>query len=118
MKLSIFSRLIFGYLVVFLLILTVSVYMMYRLVQFENITHSILDVDHRMEELGKKLADSLLSQLRYEKKFMVVRDEALYEQFLLARDDFQRYLEEVAPFTDTGSQKELLNSIKAHHLSY
>ena len=118
MKLSIFSRLIYGYLVVFLLILAVSVYMMYRLVQFENITHSILDVDHRMEDLGKKLADSLLSQLRYEKKFMVARDEALYEQFLLARDEFQRYLEEVAPFADTGSQKELLNSIKAHHLSY
>src|SRR5512143_2011055 len=102
MKLTIFSRLIYGYLVVFLLILAVSVYMMYRLVQFENITHSILDVDHRMEDLGKKLSDSLLSQMRYEKKYVVVRDEAIYEEFLLARDEFQKYLEEVLPFTDTG----------------
>lgn len=118
MKLSIFSRLICGYLVVFLMILTVSVYMVYRLVQFENITHSILDVDHRMEDLGKKLTDSLLSQLRYEKKYMVVRDEALYGQFLLARDDFQKYLDEVISFADTVPQRELLNRVRTYHQAY
>ena len=68
MKLTIFARLIYGYLVIFLLILAVSVYMIYQLAQFENITHSILEVDHRMEDLGKKLTDSLLSQMRFEKK--------------------------------------------------
>jgi two-component system sensor histidine kinase GlrK len=118
MRFTIFSRLICGYLVVFLLILGVSVYMIYQLAQFENITHSILEVDHRMEDGGKKLTDSLLSQLRFEKKFMVVRDEALYEQFILARDDFQRYLEEVMSFADTALQKELLNSVKVRHKTY
>ena len=118
MKLTIFARLICGYLVVFLLILAVSVYMNYQLAQFENITHSILEVDYRMQDGGKKLTDSLLSQLRFEKKFMVSRDEALYEQFVLARDDFQRYLEEVITFADTPLQKELLDSVKARHKAY
>ena len=118
MKLTIFARLIYGYLVIFLLILAVSVYMAYQLAQFENITHSILEVDHRMEDLGKKLTDSLLSQMRFEKKFMVVRDEELYEQFQLARDDFQKYLAEVMFFADTDFQKELLSNVKARHKNY
>ncbi|NWF55106.1 MAG: HAMP domain-containing protein, partial [Syntrophaceae bacterium] len=118
MRLTIFSRLIYGYLVVFLLIFAVSVYMIYQLAQFETITHSILEVDHRMEDGGKKLTDSLLSQMRFEKKFMVVRDEALYEQFLLARDDFQKYLEEVMRFADTPLQKELLGTVKVRHQAY
>jgi len=118
MKLTIFARLIYGYLVIFLLILAVSVYMVYQLAQFENITHSILQVDHRIVDLGKKMTDSLLSQMRFEKKFMVFRDEELYEQFQLARDDFQKYLAEVMSFADTDFQKELLNNVKARHKSY
>jgi two-component system sensor histidine kinase GlrK len=118
MRFTIFARLIYGYLVIFLLILAVSVYMIYQLAQFEDITHSILEVDHRMEDLGKKLTDSLLSQIRFEKKFMVVRDEELYQQFQLARDDFQKYLKEVMYFADTDFQKELLNSVGARHNTY
>ncbi len=118
MRFTIFARLIYGYLVIFLLILAVSVYMIYQLAQFEDITHSVLEVDHRMEDLGKKLTDSLLSQMRFEKKFMVVRDEDLYEQFQLARDDFQKYLKEVIYFADTDFQKELLSSVGARHKTY
>jgi two-component system sensor histidine kinase GlrK len=118
MKLTIFARLIYGYLVIFLLILAVSVYMIYQLAQFENITHSILEVDHRIVDLGKKMTDSLLSQMRFEKKFMVVRDEELYDQFRLARDDFQKYLTEVMYFADTDFQKELLSNVKTRHKNY
>jgi len=118
MKLTIFSRLILGYLLVALLVLAVSIYMIFRLVQFESITHSILEVDHRMEDLEKKLTDSLLSQMRYEKKYMVIRDEALYGQFLLAREDFKKYLEEVLKITDSSSPGDLLNTLMASYQRY
>lgn len=118
MRVTIFARLIYGYLVIFLLISAVSVYMIYQLAQFEDITYSILEVDHRMEDGGKKLTDSLLSQMRFEKKFMVSRDEALYEQFLLARDDFQKLLAEVLASAETAFQKELLSSVEARHKIY
>ena len=118
MKLTIFSRLILGYLVVALLVLAVSIYMIFRLVQFESITHSILEVDHRMEDLEKKLTDSLLSQMRYEKKYMVIRDEALYGQFLLAREDFKKYLGEVLKITDSSSPGDLLNTLMASYQRY
>jgi CHASE3 domain sensor protein len=68
MTMTIFSRLIFGYLLIFLLVSGVGVYMVYELMQFNTITQSILNVDQRMEDLIKRLTDSLLSQMRYEKK--------------------------------------------------
>jgi len=83
MRLTIFSRLIFGYLLIFILVSAVSVSMVYQLMHFNTITQSILNVDHRMEDLIKKLTDSLLSQMRYEKKYLILWDEALYSQFLL-----------------------------------
>jgi len=118
MKLTIFSRLILGYLLIVLLVLAVSIYMIFRLVEFESTTHSILEVDHRMEDLEKKLTDSLLSQMRYEKKYMVTRDSALYGQFLAARDEFNGYLEEVMKVADASSPEDLLNKLKAHHQTY
>ena len=118
MKFTIFSRLIFGYLLVISLVLGVSIYMIIRLVQVESITHSILGVDHQMEGLEKKLTDSLLSQMRYEKKYMVTQDEALFKQFLLARDDFYRDTEAVLKIADPASSSDLLDSLKAHHQRY
>ncbi len=100
------------------MVLAVSIYMIFRLVQFESITHSILEVDHRMEDLEKKLTDSLLSQMRYEKKYMVTRDEALYGQFLLAREDFKKYLEAVLKITDPSTPGDLLNNLMVSYRRY
>lgn len=118
MRFTIFSRLISGYFLVILLLLAVSSYMIVRLVQVESISHSIMAVDHRVEELDKKLTDSLLSQMRYEKKYMVTRDAALYAQFLLARDDFNSRLEELSKISDSSSPPDLLQNLQASHQKY
>ncbi len=115
---TIFYRLIVGYLLIVLLILAVSIYMLFQLLQFESVTHSILEVDHRMEALDKKLTDSLLSQMRYEKKYMVTRDEALYDQFLLAKSDFNKFMAEISGVADNAFQKSLLLRIKNSYQTY
>jgi two-component system sensor histidine kinase GlrK len=118
MKLTIFSRLVLGYLLIVFLVLGVSVYMIFQLVQFETITHSILEVDHRIEDLEKKLTDSLLSQMGFEKKYVVIKDEALYVQFLLAREDFKKYLEEVLIIAGGSPLRDLLTGLKASFQEY
>jgi len=118
MRLTIFSRLIFGYLLVVLLVLAVSGYMIFQLFQFETITRSILNVDHRMEDLAKKLTDSLLSQMRYEKKYLIIKDEALYTQFLLAKENFIKYLAEIGQITDSFPPKGILDHIGADYKVY
>lgn len=94
MKFTLFSRLTLNYLFVFLLVLGGGVYMVYQLGQMEEITHTILNVDRRLVEVEKGLTDSLLSQVRFEKKFMLLRDEALFSQFLLAAQEFEGLMKE------------------------
>ncbi|MEW6001258.1 MAG: ATP-binding protein [Nitrospirota bacterium] len=118
MRLNIFSRLIIGYLTIFILVAAVSVYAFLQLQQFETVTHQILNVDNRIVDYEKKLTDSLLSQMRYERKYIIVKDDTLYDQFLLAKVDFIQYLEKAMLLLDTPQKRDLLKRVKANYERY
>lgn len=118
MKWTIFSRLVFGYLLIAFFVLAMSGYAIFELRQLEKLTHSILHSDNRVLDLEKKMTDSMLSMMRYEKKFIITKDRALYQQFLLARDDFQKYGEDAKNATGTPAQRELLEGITAKKNKY
>jgi len=117
-RLTIFSRLFLGYLLILILLLATTIYAIFQLHRFDTVTHSILESDNRVVDYEKKLSDALLSQMRYERKYTIVRDPALYNQFLLASDDFRQSLNHVRPFAELPSQKEGWNRIKAYHDRY
>ncbi|KPK02108.1 MAG: hypothetical protein AMK71_03360, partial [Nitrospira bacterium SG8_35_4] len=77
MRLTIFSRLVVGYLAIFILAMAVIIYAIAQLRQLEYITHSILSVDIGVLTYDQKLTDILLSLIRYEKKFIVDNDVEL-----------------------------------------
>jgi len=118
MKLSIFSRLIIGYTVVLLLMVAVGIYAILKLSQFTNVTRSILDIDNRIIEYEKKITDAFLSQIRSERKYIIMRDDDLYDRFLLARIDFVQYLSRLISIADTPQRRELLNRVKDYHIRY
>jgi two-component system sensor histidine kinase GlrK len=118
MRLTIFSRLFLGYLVIFILVLAISVYAIFQLQQFETVIRSIQGVDNRMLEYEKRLSDSLLSQMRYERKYAIGRDRALYNQFLLASDDFKKIMDQALLFAAAFPQRQMLSKVKADHEGY
>ncbi|MDD5723562.1 MAG: ATP-binding protein [Syntrophales bacterium] len=118
MRLSIFSRLIIGYMAVFFTVISVSVYTVFQLRQFNDVTHSITDINNRVIEYGKELSDSFLSQIRHERKYMIMRDTALYDRFLSAERDFNQYLNEVTSLGDAPDRRDLLMKIKEYHNRY
>jgi two-component system sensor histidine kinase GlrK len=117
MRLSLFSRLILGYLAVFALVIAVSLYALRELQRFDDITQSILDRDNRILDYEKKLADSFLSQVRYERKFIIAKDQTLYREFLKFKGDFERYLDEAIGVADP-KLAALLNQIKQDYDHY
>ena len=117
MRLSLFSRLVIGYLAVFALLIAISVYAIQELRRFNVITRSNLEKDNRVLDYEKKLADSLLSQIRYERKFVITKDQALYREFLKFKSDFENYLNLALAVSDEKSSP-LLNSIKQEHEHY
>jgi two-component system sensor histidine kinase GlrK len=118
MNWTIFSRMVFGYTLIAFFVLAMSGYAIFELKQLENLTYSVLQTDNRVTDLEKKMTDSILSQMRYEQKFVITKDQALYRQFLLARDDFQSYAKEALSAAETSAQKELLRDLVAKQKKY
>jgi two-component system, NtrC family, sensor histidine kinase GlrK len=118
MRLTIFSRLILGYLLLFALIVAVSVYAILKLHEFNVSTRHILNIDNRVLDYEETLSHSLLGELRYEKKFVITGDRALYEQFEGARDEFNKALNGASAIVDTPDKREVLDRIRANHRRY
>ncbi|MEN8263515.1 MAG: ATP-binding protein [Nitrospirota bacterium] len=118
MKLTIFSRLVIGYLFIFILAMAVSIYAILQLRQLETVTHSILKVENRLVDYEQKISGLLLSMMRYERKFIIIKDEGLYSQFLIAKKDFDKYLNQAMSVVETAETRNLLNNIKQYHNQY
>ncbi|UCD34936.1 MAG: HAMP domain-containing histidine kinase [Nitrospiraceae bacterium] len=118
MNLTIFSRLVIGYLVIFVLAMTVSIYAISQLRQFEEVTRSIINVDNRFLEYKKKMSDIILSMIRYEKKFVIMKDEGLYQQFLRERAVFDSQLSELTLLADGEEARDMIDRLRQHKQHY
>jgi two-component system sensor histidine kinase GlrK len=117
MKLTIFLRLFIGFTIIFLLVGAVGMYGISRLHQLSQVTRSILN-DNRVINQSDNVTDALLSEIRYEKKFIFIKDNTLYGHFLLAKEDFEKNLDQVASMTDSQYLLNLVLKIKKSHGIY
>ncbi len=118
MKLSIFSRMMIGYFAIFLLVVAVSSYTILKIQQLNRMTRYILEIDHRLLEYEKKMANSILSQSRFERKFLLTRDQAFYDQFLSGREEFQKMLRTAIAMADTPVKKGGLDLLRKQYEAY
>ena len=118
MKFTIFSRMVIGYLAIFLLVIGMSVYAVVQIGQFNKVTQSVLRTNNRILGYTTKLTDSLLSQIRYERKFLITRDRIFYGQFSKFKNDFNQYLNEVSSIADSSQVMSLINGVKESYQTY
>ena len=118
MRLTIFARLIISYLVLFSMLAGVSMYFIYNLSRFNQTTRSIILNDTSILEYSKQLSDALLSESRYDRKFVVLKDETLYENYLQAKNEFNQLLNEALTKTTTDEIKDFFYTIAAQHQSF
>jgi len=118
MKLTIFSRLVIGYLAIFIFAAVVNVYSIMQFHRLKTVTNSILMVDNRLIENEQKLTDLFLSMVRNERKFIIIKDKELYDSFLLAKNDFDELLNETMLIASTGEVKNLIESIDQRYKRY
>ena len=118
MKLTIFSRLLIAFLAIFVLVMAVNVYVLMKMRRFNQVTDRLVNTDYVILATGKKLADSFLSQLRYEKKYVLTPDAALRNQFLSATDEFNKSLAEILSKADTPPKRESIEKVKRYYGRY
>lgn len=116
--LTIFSRLMLGNLAVLLMATAVGAYAILQLGQMRTLTSRIIQVHNVLIDLNKELSAALLSQTRYEKKFLLVRDQALYEGYLAARADFGQYLGQALARADDDEVRQALQRVQALNHRY
>ncbi|MCJ7782990.1 MAG: hypothetical protein MUP41_03605, partial [Desulfobacterales bacterium] len=71
MKLTIFSRLLTGHLIIFTLVIGMSAYAIVQISRINEVTQSVLTINNRMSDNAERLSDVVFSQVRYERKFLI-----------------------------------------------
>jgi len=117
MRLSLFSRLTLGYLTIFLLVTAVSAYAIYQLRYVAARANSVLMVDNQVLDYAEKLRESLLSQSRYEQRFMLSKDEAEYRLFVREKEDFDLQLTNALALGESRIGG-ILSEIQQHYQNY
>ncbi len=118
MRLSIFSRLISGYLALFILMAAIGLYTVLQIRRVDAITRDIMEVDNLILDSEKQLADSLFSQIRYERKYIITKDPALYRHFLAAGSDYSACLGRIISAADSPVKKAFLLGAEGHYRKY
>ncbi|MHB8770481.1 MAG: sensor histidine kinase [Syntrophales bacterium] len=118
MKFGIFSRSTAGFFIVLLLLGGSNVYAIWKLAQFNSIILRSHVEDTRLIDYEKRMVDSLFSQLRYEQKFLLTKDRALFAQFLAAKEDFSQMLVEISLSAALPVYQDTFQKIRQHHQRY
>jgi two-component system sensor histidine kinase GlrK len=118
MRLTIFQRLLMGYLAIFLLVIALSFYVVIKIGHFNKVTQSVVSTNNRMVEQSGKLTDMILSQIRYERKFLISKDEAFFTQFQKLQGDATRCFVEMGVMADSEEIKGFLDKARASYQNY
>ena len=112
MRLNILTRLLLGYFMILIGSSLISGFLIYKLRDFSLEANQVLILENRLQDYTKKLTEALLSQMRYEKKFAVLQDQMLYNQFIVAKGDFLQNLLEVQSLPSSITEKNSLSDIR------
>ncbi len=118
LRLSIFARLIISYLILSGMLAGVSLFFIYQFSQFNKVIQSIMLNDTAVLEFSNKLSDALLSETRYDRKYVVLQNDQLYLNYLEAKADFDQLLKQATAAAKLADTKKLLREIHAEHVKF
>jgi len=118
MRLSIFARLVISYLVLFSMLAGISLYFIYHLSRFNQITRSIIVNDTSVLEYSNRLTDALLSEVRYDRKYVVLKNEELYDNHLKVKNEFDQLLNEAFTKAVSEKMKHFFYTIDVQHQKF
>jgi len=107
-----------GYLAIFLLVIALSVYTVIKIGHFNEVMQSVVSTNNRIVEQAGKLTDVILSQIRYERKFLISKDEAFFAQFQKLRGDANQCFVEMMVMVDSEEIKGFLDRARASYQNY
>lgn len=89
-----------------------------KLNQLNDITEKINSVDSATVRTAEHLMDALISQVGFEKKFLIAHDKDFYKQFWDIKDYILQDFETLHPLMDASQKTELLAPAKELYARY
>jgi two-component system sensor histidine kinase GlrK len=96
----------------------VSLYFIYHLSRMNQITRSIIVNDTSVLEYSNQLTDALLSEVRYDRKYVVLKNEELYHNHLQAKREFDQLLNEAFTKAVSEKMKHFFYTIDVQHKKF
>jgi two-component system, NtrC family, sensor histidine kinase GlrK len=117
-RLSLFWRLVLGSLAIVMVVAGVNIYALAQLRQLTALNSELVSRHYPAIESAKRLVGSVSSQLRNEKKYLIVRDAALLREFDQEADDFQRRLSALLAQEESEEARRLLERVGREQRDY
>ncbi len=117
-RLSIFWRLVLGSLAIVLIVAGVNLYALTQLRQLTALNSELVARHYPAIESSRRLVGSISTQLRSEKKFLILHDAALLRDFDREADDFQRRLAALQAQEETEEGRRLLAQVGQQQRDY
>jgi two-component system sensor histidine kinase GlrK len=109
---TVFERFGLGYLVIFLVVISLGMYATLKLGQLSRITRSINAIDKELIETVSRLRDNLLSQRSFEKKYIISKDKDFFRQFKEIEDYIKKGFEKTSVLASGTSEEETLSELR------
>jgi two-component system sensor histidine kinase GlrK len=118
MRLTIFKRMAFGYALIMLMVVSMGIYVIWKLNQLTQINFRVARVDGAMISMGEQLLESLLSQAGFEMKYLVSGDPDFQKEFYSKRALFTETMGKVAALADSADQRQRIAHITDQYNAY
>jgi len=107
-----------GFLVILLVVTALGVYSTLKLGQLNQIIRSISSIDNETMKMANRLRDTLLTQRKFEKKYVVSKDRDFHRQFLETEKYVEKDLAQMSPLMDATENEPLLGDMKMFYDRY
>jgi two-component system sensor histidine kinase GlrK len=112
------QKLAAGYAVMFLSVLTISVYAVIQLNRFDRLINTALSVDSEILKNAEYLMNSLLTQASNNQKYMITGDAAFKRLFGENAEEFLKRLDALEGRAQTDQQREAIAAIRTSYQRY
>lgn len=118
MQISLFKRLTFGHAAILMLLIFLGGYVTLRLQELNQHTLSITEVDSTTVRLAETLADTLITQESFEKKYIISRDPDFHRHFWNIGGYIEKDLKRLGDLSTEPPLKTLFADISESYARY
>jgi two-component system, NtrC family, sensor histidine kinase GlrK len=118
MRMPLFKRLTFGYAAILMLLFFLGGYVTLQLRELNRHTLSINEIDSTTVRLAEKIADTLITQESFEKKYLISRDPDFNRHFWNIGDYIEKDLKRLGPLVNAPPLRTLFADIGTFYARY